>query len=81
MVTSVSQAAAVNDTHFVLFTKSGPPKISRIMTKVDVAAGIVANTIKTTDATSTPQSAKKPQLFKHAANPFVGIASARLHFT
>ena len=47
--------AAVSVTQVVLSTGSGA-----IKTKVDVAAGIVAETMKTMEATSSPQPAKKP---------------------
>ena len=54
IVTKVRQTAAVKLTHLVFSTKSAPPKISRVITKVEVAAGRVADTIKTTDASSKP---------------------------
>ena len=54
-VTRVSQVAAVNATQPVSSTSAGA-----IRTRVDVAAGIVADTMKKTDATSSPQPVKNP---------------------
>jgi len=49
-----------------------------IILKVDVAAGIVADTMKKTDATSSAQPAKKPKPSpKNVPHPSIGGAGVR----